>query len=509
MVSPALTSVEVPVHRVPAHRARPGWVRIGPWQIQDRVLLLGVALGYAAAQLLFLRLGRYLAYDEAVYLSQVAPGVAPQPFTAPRARGLPWLLLPVAGQPLLVIRVYLVAVHSALLLVAFRAWLPVLRARAVAAAALFASLWLTQFLGGEIFPNLLAALGGVAAAGYLAQHLTAGDPAGDRPGRRTGVPAACAVAVCLVAVVRPTEATFLTLGLALAAVTRDLRATLVRWTALGLGLALGWLPWVVEAFQRFGGPVHRLGLASSNVHGGFTAGNVLQHLALTDGPLSGDPRAPVVIPWTGVAWWLVVVGLVLLALVRRGSRAGTVAALVTVCLAAQYLLFTTVVEARFLVPAYALSCVVVAARLPARPSRRRRGLVTAWAVVAALLAGFVVQQHRALVRVDRRQYAVRHESEVLADEVLRRSGGRSCWFASEFGFPVIAVGSRCTGTSYVRWRGLVAFARPPGSEPVIGLSISDPTRGRIVPVPGSVRRFQVGRKWWYSFVIPPAAVRAA
>ena len=48
----------------------------------QRWLLLAVVLGYAAIVLAITDLSRNLAYDEAIYLSQVYPGPA-LPFTAP------------------------------------------------------------------------------------------------------------------------------------------------------------------------------------------------------------------------------------------------------------------------------------------------------------------------------------------------------------------------------------------------------------------------------------------
>lgn len=54
-----------------------------------------VAACYTLIQLVFLtKVG--LGWDESVYASQVAHGVPPSDFSAPRARGVPLLLAPVA-----------------------------------------------------------------------------------------------------------------------------------------------------------------------------------------------------------------------------------------------------------------------------------------------------------------------------------------------------------------------------------------------------------------------------
>jgi hypothetical protein len=93
-------------------------------------MLLAVVLGYVGLTLAVTDLHRYLAYDEAIYLSQVYPGPA-LPFTAPRARGLPLLLLPLGwfDAPIPVIRGYLLTIDAGLMYLGFNAWLPVLRGR--------------------------------------------------------------------------------------------------------------------------------------------------------------------------------------------------------------------------------------------------------------------------------------------------------------------------------------------------------------------------------------------
>ena len=245
-----------------------------------RGVLALVVLGYVGLTLAVGHLGRYLAYDEAIYLSQVYPGPA-LPFTASRARGMPLLLAPMGllNAPVPVVRFYLMLVSAVLMYLGFQAWLPVLRGRAVLAAALFGVGWLPLFYDTEAFPNLPVAFGVIAATGYLARCLTGGSGRGALVG--------CSVAVAGVALFRPTEAVFLTAGLTVAAAPRAGRERAWRCGLPVLGLVLGWLPWLIEGQLRFGGPLRRLRLASTSIGAGFHPGNIRQHLGLTDGPGSG------------------------------------------------------------------------------------------------------------------------------------------------------------------------------------------------------------------------------
>jgi hypothetical protein len=500
-----------------------------------RLLLLAVSLGFVALSLALTDLHRYPAYDEAIYLSQVYPGPA-LPFTAPRARGMPVLLAPLGwiDAPLPVIRGYLLLINAGLMYLGFNAWLPVLRSRAVAAAAVFAVTWLALFYSTEAFPNLPVAFGSLAAAGYLARYLYGG---GSEP-RRTAL-VACAVAVALVALFRPAEATFVTAGLALAAVTRPGRELAVRWLALAAGLVVGWLPWLIEAQLRFGSPSARLRAASENVGGGFHPENLRYHLGYTDGPLAGVVRGG--IPRLGELWWLliiiaivVLIGRVLVTGVRSNDRAlpddqvwraGSVAAIVGIAAASQYLFLTSVLEARFLLPGYALLTVAMLAALPTwrSPSwRHDRPSVPRWAVtgtaIVLLLAFAVFAQWQ--VRVAHRIEAKQDGDRLLAARlvaVVRRQGPAPCFVASDLAFPVIAFEAGCRGSTFHPTGTTIVVHREP--EPtgtattpprVYVLTRTDPARTGVRPTAGSVRALAGdGAAGWWFFVASPSQVISA
>lgn len=499
-----------------------------------RAALLAVVLGYTALTLAVTDLHRDLAYDEAIYLSQVYSG-PPLPFTAPRARGLPLLLTPLGwfDAPVPVVRCYLLNVSAALMYLGFNAWLPALRGRAVIAAAVFGIGWLPLFYSTEAFPNLPVAFGAVAAAGYLARYLVG------TSGR--GALVACSAVVALMALVRPTEALFVTVGLWVIAVTRPGRELALRWGLPVLGLAVGCMPWLVEAHLRFGGPLHRMRAAFSNVGGGFHPENVRHQLSFTDGPASGSVRDD--LPWLGALWWSLIVIAVMVLVVRRligradrTQRAGAVAAVVGVATATQYLFLVQVQEARFLLPAYAILTVALVAAVPSHfgnpvgspagspVGRRQSAHRRTWRPVStrilpgllatallALLTVFAGWQIDAVERVGSDQATSRALADRLTD-VVRQHSAPPCVVSSEVAFPVIAFGAGCRGAPFRPESPDITVAV--GSDrtalpSVYVLTTTNPAQTGVHPLPGSVRALAAdGAPGWWLFVATPNEVVA-
>lgn len=228
-------------------------------RLETRWLLLVTAC-YVIAQPLLFHMHRFWDYDEAVYVSQVYPGAVRDIFEAHRAMGVPWLVSPVAAfsPPVVIIRYYVLVVFGTGLFAAFRTWVPVVRMRAVAAAALFAAGWVTLYYGAEVLPNLPVAFGGIGAAGSLAQHLS---PALDDRTRNRALVTAAAIA--LTAVLRPSDAAFFAAGALVVAVTANWRVLAMRCAVLIGGLVAGLLPWVIQAYLSYGGLAHRLSASSA------------------------------------------------------------------------------------------------------------------------------------------------------------------------------------------------------------------------------------------------------
>ena len=219
------------------------------WGARGRNLLAVVAGGFALAQLALVQPEMGLGWDETVYVSQVSSHAPAAFFSAPRARGISLLVAPVASwsssTPLL--RIYLAVLAGLGLFLALRSWRGLFPARVLGlAGALFATLWVTMFYGPQAMPNFWVAIGALAAVGNFLRAQA------DRLDRAAvwGLAASAA----LMALMRPTDAVWVSLPLfaALACVRRWRRPAL--WTALGIGLAAGAAPWIVEAYVSYGGP---------------------------------------------------------------------------------------------------------------------------------------------------------------------------------------------------------------------------------------------------------------
>ncbi|MFI1112274.1 hypothetical protein ACH4TU_30595 [Streptomyces physcomitrii] len=402
--------------RVPGYRAR-GRRRAG----RDLWWLAGVCAAYTLAQLAFVAPGSGLGWDETVYVSQVSPDAATAFFSAPRARGITYLAAPVtlwtSSVPLL--RLYLAVLSGAALLGALLIWRRLLPPPVPAlAGALFGSLWITLFYGPQVMPNLWVALGALAATGCFLR--AARDP------RDRAALAGLGAALALVALMRPSDALWLGLPLALAALcVRPWRRPLLL-LALAAGAALGSAPWVIEAYTAYGGLGTRLERASE------IQGHLRPHLAFGHQLRSLGGRAlcrPCGGPWkqpvTGV-WWLLLPPLVLAGAVMAARRRLTapvlLATLTGLSLAVPYLFFIGYAAARFLLPAYALLAIPVALCLAGLARRARARTLTALAL-ALLLAGHLAIQSAVLHSAADRVRTMRTALGDTAAE-LRRQGLR-------------------------------------------------------------------------------------
>ncbi|MFJ5676359.1 hypothetical protein [Streptomyces sp. NPDC093097] len=352
------------------------------------------ALTAAAFTLLQLALvvpGTGLGWDETVYASQLARDVPAAFFSAPRARGITYLIAPVTAltPAPAALRIALAVLSGAGLWAALRVWRHLLPTRVLAlGCALFATLWITLYYGPQAMPNLWSAYAALAATGYFLRAVQ------DRADRRAlvGLPLAVAAA----ALMRPPDAVWLVLvpTVAALAVPGLRRPALV--PLMAGGLLLGAADWIVEAHTRFGGLLARLHRA------GEIQGGIGWHLAVGDQIRSLDGRGlcrPCDVPWTHPAtavWWFLLPLLTAAGILaaRRARRPATAVlpAAVAAATAVPYLFLIDYAAPRFLLPAYALLSLPAADGLwrTAAPAGRFRPRPTAL-LAAALAAHLVIQ----------------------------------------------------------------------------------------------------------------------
>ncbi|AVH55503.1 MULTISPECIES: hypothetical protein [Streptomyces] len=369
-----------------------------------------VAAAFALAQLVLVRPGMGLGWDETVYVSQVSRQAPAAFFSAPRARGVPLLVAPIASwsSSTTLLRIYLALLSGLALFLALRVWRGLFPVRVLAmAGALFATLWVTVFYGPQAMPNYWVAMGALACVGCFLRAQA------DRSDRAAlwGVGPSTA----LMAWMRPTDAVWVTLPLLVVAVAvrRWRRPRLL--LALVAGLAAGAGEWVVEAYVSYGGLGQRLADAS-RIQGGLgwniAVGDQLRSL---DGrtlcrPCTGAMPDPVVMVWWFALPLLAAAGIVVAVKARRA--ASTLLPLACASTAGfPYLFMIGYAAPRFLLPVYALLAIPVAdalVHLVTTPSG-------VWRPVAATLVALGLVGHLAV------QYAV------LAGSVRRTTVSHRGW----------------------------------------------------------------------------------
>ena len=368
---------------------------------RPRAVLAVVCALYAVAPVVLVGPHFWFGWDESVYISQVSRYRPALLFTAPRARGMPLLVAPVAEltSSTAALRVYLAVLSAIGLYLAFRPWLRLLPGYTVPlAAVLFVTLWVSIFYGFEAMPNLYVAIGALAAAGHFLR-------ARQEPERRRHL-VWLAAWLAFTALMRPTDSLYLVIPLAVAAVTmRDisLRNRGVLLAVLIGGVAIGWAEWAVEAFVSYGGLAARIHAASAEVAPGLHAALGLQARTLAGSIACNPCTQPVV--WSATAWWFAVppaAALGIASAIRR--RAAAVILLPTLCglaLLAEYTLTVDYAAPRYLLPTYALLSLACAEgftfiyRVLTRSWSRRLWLAAASAAVVVQLASqlWILERH--------------------------------------------------------------------------------------------------------------------
>ncbi|MEV0415151.1 hypothetical protein AB0I68_31240 [Streptomyces sp. NPDC050448] len=356
----------------------------------DLVRLGSVAAGYAVVQLLIAVPGTGLGWDETVYVSQVSHASPAAFFSAPRARGITYLVAPVAAitSSVRVLRVYLAVLAAAGLLLSLWVWRRLLPTPVPAlAGGLFAGLWMTVFYGPQAMPNLWVAFGALFTVGCFLR-------AARYPADRLAL-AGVASGVAFAALMRPGDAVWLVIPLLCAALAVPPWRRAALAAALVVGLVAGGAEWAVEAHLRYGGVLPRLRMASE-IQGGLG-----WNPAFADQMRSLGGRTlcrPCDVPWprpVTALWWFALPPLAaggLFAAYRSGRvKQVAVPTVVALFLALPYLLMIGYAAPRFLLPAYALLALPVALCLARLIAACRNRPLALGALCAALVAHLALQ----------------------------------------------------------------------------------------------------------------------
>ncbi|MFF3896526.1 hypothetical protein ACFYY3_25785 [Streptomyces sp. NPDC001812] len=407
--------------------------------------LVALAAVFTLAQLVLVRPGLGLGWDEIVYVSQVTSHHPAAFFSAPRSRGVSLLVAPVASwsSSTVLLRVYLALLSGLALYLALRAWRGLFPTRVlVTSGAFYASLWVTLFYGPQAMPNHWVAIGALITVGsFLRYHA---DPSAR--GALWGVVAGAA----LMAWMRPTDAVWVAVPLCVLALAGRHGRLLL---ASAAGLAAGAAEWVAEAYAGYGGLGERLAEAS-RIQGGLG-----WHMAVDDQlrslggrglcrPCTGPMPHPVVTLWWFALPLLAAVGLVVAVRARRVLRTVLPLACATTA-ALPYLFMIGYAAPRFLQPAYALLAIPVAdglwhlVRKPAgqwrpgegwRPAGRWRP--AAAALVALALAGHLAVQLAVLAHTVDRNTESRRDWARTAGELHRLGVRPPCLITGHEAIPV-------------------------------------------------------------------------
>jgi hypothetical protein len=374
---------------------------------------------------------RAWSWDEAIYLSQVTPGIPPFRWAPSRARGITYLVMPLVrgGFGVTAIRVALGLLAAAAVVLAYRLWSREVGRTALLAAALFAGSWLALYYGGAVMPNLWSAVCAVGATGLALRK------------RTTASTALLAATIGAAVLLRPLDGVLIAVA---CCVVRPRKDNTPRILAVGVGVLAGSAPWIVGMWARFGGPAEALRAASSTGHVGLgdVGFQLGQYLSVADGPLIGpvSSQASVAVLVSVVLFAGLAVFGVLSARATEVFRPLAVACMAGVALLAQYLFFVGGIAPRFMLPALALLTLPVAhGMLTLANTQMSRIAVAAGLVVWIGWQAGIVRTLAANVEAVQRPYTQ------AALDIRRSKPSDSCVVMSVRRFPQIAYLAGCAG----------------------------------------------------------------
>lgn len=360
-----------------------------------------ISVLFFLAELLPALLKLPLGADEITYIARTSAHASGDFLPPVHGHGVGLLAAPVTlvSTSLTVLRVWMALLSAAALFLSLLCWRGLRPAWVLAVAGfMFASLAITQLSGVQVYPDLWAGFGALAITGLLLQAV------GRRLRPRVVLPAIAFVAFVIV-MMRPQNIVFVLAPTLLApVVVRGWRQSRVL-VAMGVGVAVGVLEWVAEAYLWFGGPVTRFRLAGQEPPTFGIHFSLLMQVKTMSGPWYCNPYPPM--PCTpqfyypaAYLWWVafgVLAGLGLYTVWRLPSKSSSVLALVTGAWGAVlYVLLVPFGAPRYFLPTWSLFAILAAdgiAWLVTRPRQRAAGA----AVAAVFLIAGAISQHIVLV----------------------------------------------------------------------------------------------------------------
>lgn len=355
--------------------------------------LVLVSVLFLAAELTPTLLRMPLGADEITYIARTSVRVSGVSLPPVHGQGVGLLAAPVTllTNSAIALRIWMSVLSAIGLFLAMLCWRG-LRSMWVLALAelILASLAITQNSGVQVYPDWWGALGVLALTG-LFLHAVNGSMS-DR-----AVLPLIALASLLIALLRPQNVVFLMGPVILAAlVVRRWRKPKVL-IAMGIGVALGFLQWLVGAYLWFGGLGGRIQLSGQeppSLRLYFALGTQLRSL---NGPWYCTPPdcSGWAIPYES-PWWVAFLAIAALGLWvgwRSTTKASSVLAAVTA--AWVFLLYAFLVPfgaPRYLLPTFALMAILAADAIVWAVSESRWQKLAAIAACLFLLAGIVSQR---------------------------------------------------------------------------------------------------------------------
>jgi hypothetical protein len=380
-------------------RSRPGL--LGP---DSLVWLAAVSVLFVLSEMIPALLKLPLGADEITYIARTSVQSSAVFLPPVHGHGVGLLAAPVTliTTSLTALRIWMAILSGLALFGSLLCWRGLRPAWVLALAGLiFGSLAITELSGVQVYPDLWAAFGGLAITGLLLQAV-------NRRMRAGIVLPLIAFASLVIVLMRPQNIVFVLAPTFVAPlVVRQWRQPRVL-IAMIIGMALGVVDWVAEAYMWFGGLSNRITLAGQEPPPFRVNFSLLMQIKTMSGPWYcqpapyGDPTPchpgfshPAVYLWWLAFFVLVAVGLY--AAWRLPTKASSLLAFVTAAwVGLLYIVFVPFGAPRYFLPCWALLAIVAAdgiAWLVTVPTPRKIGVAAAGVF---LLSG-IVSQHVVLV----------------------------------------------------------------------------------------------------------------